>query len=537
MGKKIGVFLLLVSFGMIAFGLYLYYFNPKKVMLEALSKEISDINYSNIKIGKLKFLTKTSLSYGSDKYDDEGELYLDSDQVKMYLKNNYKANDDVSSIIELFLENNKLFFNIKDISDKLNYIEITTNAEKIHIPKSEIKALITVVGQEIINNLPEESFSSKSENIVINKNHFDSKKYKVTLTLDDYYNIVTSVFNSIDKNPNLSTIKSIVFTDDKYDKVHLNTASYHADLKKIIIGEEDENKTFLNYSVYLFKNKTVLKHELSFKMQGEDGESIVKVSYASIDKGNDLSDYELVLQKENKNLFEITIDQQKESSKITCMLQDISLTGTLEKDNESRILKLDVLDNEKNKLGTVSGEYKEVRANEEYKLTLSANATIKNKSLLLSSESTILKDQEVPKFGVAGAQKFNTNNNNIVEIIKGKITKARSIKKLTTEANLTAFKVATFAVLNNAITCNALKPAGEVCTATEIKKYDTDTLSTYDISLASSVNGNVITNFKFSRGGYTLDLTGGDKCTIDLAKTKITALKIDDGNSLSIKCE
>lgn len=537
MGKKIGIFLLLVSIGMIAYGSYLYYFNPKKVLLETLSKKITNIDYNKINIGKMKLLSKSSLSYGNDKYDNTGELYFDASQMKMYLKNNYKANSEEASIIDLFLENNKLFFNIKDISDKLSYIEITTAAEKIQIPKSEINALTQVVGQILINKIPEERFSSKSENIVINKNHFDSKKYTVSLTVEDYYDIVTSIFEQIEKTSKFTTLKSIIFSNDKFDKIHLNADTYHSDLKRIIIGDRDETKPFINYSVYLLKNKIVLKHELSFKMRNGTEDTIVKVGYASIDKGNNLKDYELFLQKENKNVFEITIDEQKDNSKVNCALQEINFVGTIEKDGENRTLKLDVLDNSKNQLGTVSGEYKEVKDNEEYKFSISANATIKNKSLLLSSENTLLKNQEVPKYSVAGAQKFNTNNNDIVEILKRKIESARSTKKLAEEANLSAFKISALTVLNNAITCNALKPTGEVCTVQDIKKYDKDTLATYDILLASSIYGNVISSFKFSKGNYTLEVTGSEKCTIDSAKTKITALKSDGSNVLTLKCE
>ena len=534
MGKKIGLFLLLVSIVMITYGLYLYYFNPKKVMLESLSREISNIDLSHIKIGKTKLISKSSLSYGNEKYENNIDFSFDSSQMKMYLKDVLNTNNNDKHNIELFLENNKMFFNIKDISDKLNYIEITTNAEKIQIPKSELNALVQTIGKIFVDTIPENKFSSKSESITINKNHFDSKKYTVSLTLEDYYNVVTSIFEHIEKESKFSTIKSIVFTDDKFDKIHLNINTYHSDLKKIIIGSNDETKQFINYSLYLYKNKVVLKHELSYDLQKNSKEVNAKISFASIDKGNNLKDYELVLQKNNKNVFEIIIAEEKNNSVITCLLQEFTIQGSLEKDGTNKSLKLDIFDNAKTQLGKITGEYKEVRPNEEYKLVVGASATIKNKSLLLSSDNTILKNQEVSKFNVVGAQKYK---NNLFEAIRDRITKVRVAKRLINEADLKTFKLAVNKVLDNAITCNALKPVGEVCTASEIKKYDTDTSLTYDIMLSSSVYGNVVSSLKFINGKYLLDITGGEKCTINTAKSKINELKVEDGNNFAFKCE
>ena len=534
MGKKIGVFLLLISIGMIAYGSYLYYFNPKKVMLEAISKEVSNIDFNSMKIGKTKLLSKTSFSYGNDKYDNNIDFSFDDKLVKMYFKDLFTANNKENHSFELFLENNKLFFNIKDISDKLNYIEITTNAEKIQIPKSEINVLVQIIGKEFVDKISEDRFNSNSESIIINKNHFESKKYTVSLTLDDCYNIVTSIFEHIEKESKFKTLKSLIFSDDMFDKIHLNVNTYHSDLKKIIIGSNDETKQFLNYSIYLYKNKVILKHELSYTFPRDSKESNVKISFASIDKGSNLNDYELVLQKDNKNIFEITIDEEKTNSKIICLLQDINMEGTLEKNGENKNVKLTVFDNNKVQLGNITGEYKEIKPKEEYKITVNANATIKNKSLLLTSDNTILKDQDVPTFNVVGAQKYK---NNLFEAIRDKFTKLRLAKNLVDEANLTAFKLSVLNVLNNAITCNALKPVGEVCTDSEIKKYDKDSSLIYNILLSSSVYGNTVSSLKLTKGNYTLDIVGGEKCTINVAKTKINELKSTGSNTLTIKCE
>ena len=166
---------------MIGAGVYLYYFNPKKVMLEALGNEMSNFEIKNID-KKIKVTSELTGTY-TNKYKFENTMTaaIDPDILKVYFSELLKINDQTYLDPEVYLENNKLFFNIKEISKKISYIELSGNAEAVKIPKKEIKALLNAVKLSVVENIPEDRFSSKSETIVINKNNFNTKKYSVSV--------------------------------------------------------------------------------------------------------------------------------------------------------------------------------------------------------------------------------------------------------------------------------------------------------------------------------------------------------------------
>ena len=254
-----------------------------------------------------------------------------------------------------------------------------------------MQALLDVVKSSVIDNIPEERYSSKSETIVINKNNFNTKKYSVDIQAEDFYNLMISIFKSIYTDNTMPTIKELVFTTDKMDKVHLNADTYESDLKKEIIGSDSEKRVLFTYSIYLLKNKDILKHELSFKTGAEKKDSSIKLTLAKLSETEKQKDYEFVLQKDNKNILEVLIQKGSETSKVSATLEEskISITGDIKKDGSTRTMELNALDFDKKPVGTITTSFKEVKAKEEYNLTIDVNMSVDSKSIVVSMKNNI----------------------------------------------------------------------------------------------------------------------------------------------------
>ncbi len=538
MGKKIGLFLFLISLAMIGAGLYLYYFNPRKVMLETLGNEISNIKIKNIS-QKLKVTSELTGSYSNEyKFENNATVALDQDILKMYFSEVLKINDKTYLDPEIYLENNKVFFNIKELSEKLGYIELTDNSEAIKIPKKEMDALLNAIKAAVVENLPEERFSGKSETIVINKNSFKTRKYSVSVQAEDLYNIFVAIFKSIYGEKSMPTIKSIIFTTDKYDKVHLNSDTFESDLKREIIGDKSENKVLFTYSIYLIKNKELLKQELSYKTGEEGKESKIKLTYAKIDESATQKDYEFVIQKDNKNILETTIVKSGETSNVSATLQEskITVTGEIKKVGVERTIDLSVQDFDKNSAGTITGNYKEVKPSEEYNFTLNANMTLNGKAFNLTMKNSIYMNQDVQKMDTTGAEKYKGTS--LKDVIKAKINEFKDISSLIDISKCSAAKASALTVLNNVLTCSATKTGDEVCTLDEIKKYDLGQVLDYNISISKKDSEVIINTFKITFNGYTFDIKGGEKCTITNAKAKINSFSPSGSSkTFEIKCD
>ena len=523
---------------MIGAGLYLYYFNPRKVMLETLGNEISNIKIKNIG-QKLKVTSELTGNYSNEyKFENNATAAFDTDILKMYFKEVLKINDKTYLDPEVYLENNKVFFNIKELFEKLGYIELTNNPEAVKIPKSEIQALLNVIKSSLVENIPEERFSGKSESIVINKNSFNTRKYSVTIQAEDFYNIAVSIFKTINNGNSMPTIKSLIFTTDKFDKVHLNSDSFRSDLKREIIGDESEKKVLFTYSIYLLKNKELLKQELSYKTGEEGKESKIKLTYAKIDESATQKDYEFVIQKDNKNVLEARIIKSGETSKLSATLQEskITIAGEIKKVGVERTIDLSVQDFDKNSVGTITGNYKEVKPSEEYNFTLNASMTVNGKVFNLSTKNNIYMNQDVQKMEVTGAEKYKGGN--LREIIKAKISEFKDINSLMNISKYNAAKTSALTVLNNVLTCAATKTGDEVCSLDEIKKYDLGQALDYNISLSKKDSELIINAFKITFNGYTFDIKGGEKCTIANAKTKINSFSPSGSSkTFEIKCD
>lgn len=413
MGKKIGVLLIIVSLVLIGLGGYMYYFNPKKVMLETIANQFEKFNITETKKEKTKISTKGKLTFselGQNMiFDLSGDAYVDSESSKFYANYVTKLDNQVLASPELYFENNKLYLRIKEYLDKLYYIEVDPEDNAKNITQEELDELLSVLGNSIVNNVEEKSFSSKKETITINKNSLKTTKYTVSLKAIELYNVFNEFLTEIKNNSKLKNVKDIVFQS-------VSETTYSSELKKTIIGDEKEDRILFDYSIYVFKKNQIVKHEIIYKTLNSNKQIINnKIMISNYEKQKDIKDYQFIIQSDNKNIFELVIDSSSSSdNNIKILSDEIAAEGKLTKSDKNEVLKLDFFasDDKTNPIATLNYKNEEIKKNLEYKSNIDFNLKLLGNSIVLSFENTVYKNQEVPKFDTSKAEKFNLDSTN-----------------------------------------------------------------------------------------------------------------------------
>lgn len=415
--KKVGVFLIFVSLVMIGLGVYKLYFNPKKIILKALSHQIEmvkDVDFdlkkeritSSLSINDLDQLlpsaslinTAKCLSDGNTKCINNtrktlkfsGDTYIDPSANNYYGKYNIKLTGDPEMSADFssqFLYKDKMiYFYIKELVDKVMYFSIE-DINDYKISKEEMNIYFDEVLKIMNEYFTDDMFSTKKEKITINSNSISTTKYTINLTALDVYELTSRVFTEVKNNKSLSNIKKILFTD-------ISESNYLSSLKRQIIGSKDEKRQMFQYSVYLKNLTDAVK--IDFCSSGS------KVSLAWFDSGNNSKAYEFLIQNDNENLFELSINGNDKLKNIRIIGEDLYSTGTYEFKDSIKSLNLSIFDaNDRNtSLGEIKYEY-----NTSSNVSDKLNITSKNGFSLLM-ENKYSDFESFPKFDISKAQKL-----------------------------------------------------------------------------------------------------------------------------------
>lgn len=386
MKKIIGFLMLFFSFCLIGYGIFLYYYNPKRVILTATNEVFNDIKNKNINVKKSSIFTDIKIQNKNELFNFNGDLFINNNPSRLYF--NYKLNNNK---YEFSLEDKKIYFDLYNfISNK--YLNIADeNLKKIE--QNEFNIFLDEIYKSFDKNISDEFFVRKKEIVNINKVDYDCYKYTVTFTYDSLFEVISTIFTSVKNNTNLKNIYSILFSQ-------YNEKDYLSNLKRQIIGDNSGEAKDFDISVYMSYTNKPLKIDVVKYFYNSSNITTSKFSFSWIEKSLKLYDLMFIYQNDNKNIFELTINQSKNDNEVAGIFKNVYYYGTLTKDYKSMNLNLFNTSDKNNVLGNIVYEY----VSDSGKV---ANIDVIYNDFSLKMKNTFSNEKDIPSFSLKNSNKVN----------------------------------------------------------------------------------------------------------------------------------
>ncbi len=415
--KILGVLLLLTSFGLIGYGVYLNKYNPKRVMLDylssafnsgyrSLSNNLSNESKTKVKsTGTIKLGNSANVNYDSD-------YYLDSSKKIFYLKMLFKlddknsSNSDNSFNQEIYFENNKLYF--KDMTDnKVKYIDLsgtdnslTKKEDNVTVSKDTLNELKAVIGRQIYDKIPDEQFSKEKSSTKVLTNSISADKYSVLLKNKDIYNVAEGIVTEIYNNSKLTGLKEKLFSSR-------DLATVKKDLKSAIIGSDIEEGEAGTFSVYT-SNKKIVKIEA---ILGSD-----TLIFGNYEKTKGIYDIELFAGNKDSSVS-LNLEGSSDGYKVAYTSDDFYVEGTVKAEGKNTDLDLKMYadKDKKETVGSINYSSKEVKENSEYSSKFKLEIKQKMGNISVDLTNKIYLNQEAPKYDTSKATEYKNISKSLIE--------------------------------------------------------------------------------------------------------------------------
>ncbi|MDD6878749.1 MAG: hypothetical protein PUD59_00760 [bacterium] len=403
MKKIVGIFLAIVSLGLIGFGVYSLLFSPKTLMLTYMQKELSTVkNLSQEEnITKEKISTTGSLKMSEEEISVKGDTYLDNENLKYYL--NYIVNYMNADIpLQVYFENNKLYYKFLD---QFNYFELSENNNESNITKEELNELGNILNESLKDDLDNKLFSKTNSSITVNNSSIKADKYSLKFTTQDFYNYLNKLLTRIDSNTKISNIKKMLFKTKSKTEI-LNS------FKTNVVDEIGKDKDFIEYSIFVSNNE-IVRNEL----KTIDKENTLSIILDSYNKGNNKYKYELSINEKDSVLVSGFYDEQDNNSTFKLTVDSYIVDGSINKSDNSETLTASLYEKTApNKiLGKLTISEKEITKNSEYETNITISIPDLDTTLTLNNK--VKFNEEVPKFDTTGAKRQELDQSSLNSLL------------------------------------------------------------------------------------------------------------------------
>ncbi len=289
---------------------------------------------------KLKLVNNFNISF-SGKEDpnnlkSEKEISLNySDDVKFPLT--YRKINTITGLQTKYIGSNFVAIRNDEKNSNLKNINNILNLENIELSNEEIQYLKTTYFDKILNTLEDNKFSTLTEG--------DLKGYRLTLTNEDFRNILIKISNILKSDTNttnklsemLPNIEIDILLDDLIeniknlelnDNVEITVYTAQGNLSKIHMGMIGNTVTIKKDS-----NGQDTIYTINLNIGEQDISTIFTAKYAGLNSDNVNETYELILEKVYK---ETNIDEETKNTQDELTVSDKK--ETIDKISENKTI-------------------------------------------------------------------------------------------------------------------------------------------------------------------------------------------------------
>ena len=307
-------------------------------------------NYSNkLKNNKYKENTKITIDYeGKDIASINKEINIESkrdlqnklssseitvgNEDKTDIKLSYLRNEDIYGVLlndivnqYIAVENN----NLKELATKLGIgnanqipdkIEISKGIQNEIVTEQEMSELINRYKEVILNAIPDDCYSKiKKERIEVDNNQIEADGYKISINIEQFKQILTSVLQELMNDEQLYNIGYKVNQELTLEEYKEGLEFALESINEIEIDEENKNISLINLIVYKKENETK-KVDLEIGIPNtyveisiENNNPKIKISYVQEDeKQVEIQIHKSINTQEQENLNISIISQMEE---------------------------------------------------------------------------------------------------------------------------------------------------------------------------------------------------------------------------------
>lgn len=424
--KIISIVLFFISVSLIAFGFYILNSNKyifKTVLSKSLEMTVEKL-YQNTDIidelngsDKFKITTNTKLNM-----DNESLLVLSGNinlsQNNLYLDLDSKMLGEDFIKIESLVNNENVYFKLKDAVDQFYYLPLDSMVEDINtkdytsisdLTKDDMKVLTKHLEKSILQDLQDSDFEKNSETLTLDGKTYKTNQLSLNLSSKQVRQIVINLLNNIINDNKaiqvLQKIDSSITTNDIKDA-----------LSSFEMESSNANDTdVLNISFYISGVSDVVRVELLTLNNAIDSIATdnIKVTFDMYKNSSNNNVNKIVIKRNNEELFNIKLTQLNDTKTNLEILiksenSNVTINGEYNETNESITFNVDLLNNNE-KLGTLTYSMIRVAKNKEYRIDIKFN-TVDN-SIVFSTGNIVLLNENIPTIDMGGA----VNINNISE--------------------------------------------------------------------------------------------------------------------------
>lgn len=318
---------------------------------------------------------KASYQYIENKEDKKGSLNFES-----------KLDNEDFINLDAAIKDSKLYYKIKDVMDKYYYNEYEFISLLSTSESDDIKYVLDIIKDNIINNINKSNLKESKEEIKINDKNTKVKKISLEITEELVNKIIKGTIDSIEKDDKAIDILSESFDIEK-DELNklLNTI-------KDSLNEETSDIEFdkVTYNMYVKGLNTTVKQEIVI---GE-----VSLEYYDYKNVKEFS-----VSSNSLKVFNIKF----ENGQISGSMLTIAISGDYSDDK----INLDIksIDNSFELKITIENTEKDINKNKEYESNTNINATMLQETkevfnLNLSLKSSLKNDVSVKDFDTSNSK-------------------------------------------------------------------------------------------------------------------------------------
>lgn len=410
--KRVWIFLsiVLISLFLIGAGVYFYLNSSKVIFSKAMNKMFDNLVeekglLDDLDFDTLKVDTKTNLTLASGgesyKLNLAGNVSYNEKNNKLYMDMNTNLNNQKLVDFQGMLDNNKIYFKIKDLMTKFYYIDLEIDSSQ-EIDEEELEHMLGLFGDSFFDSLKDEDFSNSKQKLELSGKNFATTKLSLKLTEEKIYDITTNFLTALKKDKELmSTLHKFdsEFTEKSIDDVltEINETM-----------EEVNNNNYVLYTIYVDKNKDILRQEIS--MNDVDDVTLKDMMFAvnSYKIDNNYEVVEIIVLDKGVEVVNLSVKEtSKEDAMLTLTSALIKAEGTIKTTAAESSYDITVTDILGTKLGTIACVTKK-EDNKNYMYNLTMNVAIEDVKFALASKNNIVLDSKLTEFDVTGSQSIDT---------------------------------------------------------------------------------------------------------------------------------
>lgn len=420
----------LIAVFSVGVGVYLYLSSSKVIFSKAMEKAIDSLFESEEKglladldYHTLKANTNTNLSLvsGVTNYSlsMNGNVGYNEENQKIYMDLNTNLNNKKLVDFQAMLENDKLYFKIKDLMTKFYYIDTQLDASQ-ELKEDDLDHMVEILKDSFLDNLKDNDFDKSKQKLELSGKTISTTKLTLKLTEEKLSEMAIDFLNSVKSDKEAMKIIQKVYPD--FTDETINEA---LDALKESKKDVDKNNYIL-YTIYVDKNRDIIKQEISINDATDKSMKDMSLVITSFKDNNKYQNLEFIILNSGVEVINLSLKEvSKEETKLVVNSALIKAEGTIKNNNTENSYNIVVTDVMGNKLGDIVYSLTKIDSN---KFTYNFNMafTIDDVKANLVSNNTILFDEQLTDFDLTNSQSIDKMSESEQNTIMNEISKRLS---------------------------------------------------------------------------------------------------------------